>query len=66
MDLWDCMRGKKRKRSGVKSGGKEKRSLVTQVQPVNDGYQSVMDVKVVQMKLIHLKVGKKKEKKMRK
>ena len=45
MDLWDCMRGKKRKRSGVKSGGKEKGSLITQVQPVNDGYQSVMEEK---------------------
>ena len=35
--LWNCMSGKKRKRSGVKNGGKKKESSITQVQPVNDG-----------------------------
>ena len=34
--LWNCMSGKKRKRSGVKNGGKTKESSITQVQPVND------------------------------
>jgi hypothetical protein len=34
--LWNYMRGKKRKRSGVKNDGKKKESSITQVQPVND------------------------------